>query len=183
MSSQPTIPKFQKELVGRLVSTSLSLWNNYSTTSKDTGDKRITGKILSVGCVKGKFKAEVLYDQYNDIGKLLCKVKVNTIRKMLQPLNFQYGGPSSMFDSDSEESESDNDITNFDPDDDSATEEEIDEPTTKKEAIWKRKRKRCDYNDDILVETVCSEPLIVDTSDDLDDESNEEEEEEDDDNN
>ena len=40
---------------------------------------------------------------------------------MLLPLEFHYyGGPPSMFDSEFEESESDNDITNFVPDDDSA---------------------------------------------------------------
>ena len=60
---------------------------------------------------------------------------------MLAPLEFQYEGPSLMFDSEFEESESDNDITNFEPDDDSATEEMIDEPTTKKKASWKRKGK------------------------------------------
>merc|ERR1711971_56122 len=60
---------------------------------------------------------------------------------------------------------------------------EIDDPETKKKANWKRKRKKSDDNDDVSVESVCSEPSIVDTSDDLDDESEEEEEEEDDDDN
>ena len=59
------------------------------------------------------------------------------------------------------------------PDDDSTTEEVIDEPMTTKKARQKRKRKRSDFNDDISVETVGYAPSIVDNSDDLDDESDE----------
>ena len=85
-----------------------------------------------------------------------------------------------MFDSEFEESESDDDITNFVPDYGSATEEVIDEPTTTKKARQKRKRKSSDFNDDVSVETVGYAPSIVDNSNDSDDESNEEEEDDDD---
>ena len=87
-----------------------------------------------------------------------------------------------MFDLEFEESESDNDITDFVPDDDSATEEVIDEPTTTKKARQTIKRKGNDFDDDVSVETVGYAPSIVDNSDDSDDESNEEEEDDDDNN-
>ena len=48
-----------------------------------------------------------LYDQYNDSDKTMCKIEVNTIRKMLVPSEFEYQGPLNMFDSDYEQLESD----------------------------------------------------------------------------
>ena len=94
--------------------------------------------------------------------------------EILLPLEFHYEGPTTMFDSEFEESESDNNITNFVPDYDSATKEVIYEPKTTKRARRERKRKSSDFHDDVSVETVSSAPLIVDNSDALDDESNEE---------
>ena len=37
----------------------------------------------------------------------MCKIEVNTIRKMLVSSEFEYQGPLDMFDSDYEQSESD----------------------------------------------------------------------------
>ena len=54
-----------------------------------------------------------------------------------------------MFDLKFEELESDNDINDFVPDEDSAIEEVIDEPTAKKKARQKRKRKSSDFNDEV----------------------------------
>merc|ERR1712032_194101 len=125
-------------------------------------------------------KAVFLQGQHDDNDITLCKIEVNTIREMLLPLKFRCGGPPTMFDSEFEESESDDDITDFVPDDDYATEEVIDEPTTTKKARQKIKRKISDFDDDISVETVGYAPSIVDNSDDSDDESDEEEEEDDD---
>ena len=89
-----------------------------------------------------------------------------------------------MFDLEFEESESDDDITDFVSDDDSTTEEVIDESTTTKKARQKRKRKSSDFYDHVSVETVVGyAPSIVDISDHSDDESKEEEEEDDDDKN
>ena len=52
---------------------------------------------------------DFLYDQHNDndSDKAMCKIKVNTIRKMLVPSEFEYQGPSNMFDLDYDQSESD----------------------------------------------------------------------------
>ena len=48
-----------------------------------------------------------LYDQHNNIDKKMCKIDVNTIRKMLEPSELEYQGPLDMFDSDYEQSERD----------------------------------------------------------------------------
>ena len=85
-----------------------------------------------------------------------------------------------MFDSEFEESESDDNITDFVPGDDSSTEEVINEPINTKKAMQNRKRKSSDLNDDVSVETVGYAPSIVDNSDDSDDESDEEEDDDDD---
>ena len=48
-----------------------------------------------------------LYDQHNDSEKTMCKIKVNTIRKILVSSEFEYQRLSDMFDLDYEQSESD----------------------------------------------------------------------------
>ena len=176
MSGQYNIEKLQNKLVGRFFFTPLSFCKDGSTTTKDTGQESMTAKIHTLQRVKRKIKANILYEQHNGNDITLCKIEVNTIRDMLLPLEFHYGRPLTMFDLEFEESESDSNITDFVSDDDSATEEVIYEPTTKKKAKRKRKRKTSNFNDDVSVETVGSEPSIVDNSNDLDDESDKEEE-------
>ena len=43
----------------------------------------------------------------NDSDKMMCKIDVNTIRKLLVPSEFEYQGPLDIFDFDYEQSESD----------------------------------------------------------------------------
>ena len=50
---------------------------------------------------------DCLFEEHNDSDKTMCKIEVNTIRKMLVSLEFEYQGPLDMFDSDYEQSESD----------------------------------------------------------------------------
>ena len=50
---------------------------------------------------------DFLYEEHNDSDKTMCKIEANTIRKMLVSSEFEYQGPSDMFDSDYEQSESD----------------------------------------------------------------------------
>ena len=50
---------------------------------------------------------DFLYEEYNDSDKIMCKIEVNTIKKMLVSSEFEYQGPLDMFDSDYEQSESD----------------------------------------------------------------------------
>ena len=48
-----------------------------------------------------------LYEERNDSDITMYKIEVNTIRKMLVPLEFEYQGPSEMLELDYEQSESD----------------------------------------------------------------------------
>lgn len=48
MSNEPRLAKLQTELVNRYVNMPVSYWNDGYTTSKDTGVRWITGKILKV---------------------------------------------------------------------------------------------------------------------------------------
>ena len=67
----------------------------------------ITGKIGKVQQVQQKVMLNFLYDERNDSDKMMCKIKVNTIRKILVSLEFKYQGPLDIFDSDYEQLKSD----------------------------------------------------------------------------
>ena len=67
----------------------------------------ITGKIGKVQQFQQKVMLDCLFEEHNDSDKTMCKIEVNTIRKMLVSLEFEYQGPLDMFDSDYEQSESD----------------------------------------------------------------------------
>ena len=67
----------------------------------------ITGKIGKVQQVQWKVMLNFLYEECNDSDKTMCKIKVNTIRKMLLSSEFDYQGHLDMFNSDYEQSESD----------------------------------------------------------------------------
>ena len=78
-----------------------------STTIVDITVQLITGKIGKVQQVQQKVILDFLYAERNDSDKTMCKIEANTIRKMLVSSEFEYQGPSDMFDSDYEQSESD----------------------------------------------------------------------------